>query len=95
MRKLSSAASAGNASIDHMRDWVFGSDEWQSIAVPSEGNSYGVPEGLIFSFPCTTKDGKWKIIDGVKMDDEETVNRMKVTTDELLSERDAVASMLK
>ena len=59
LRKLSSAASAGNASIDHMRDWVYGSDEWQSIAFKTDGKLYGIPAGLMFSFPCTSKDGKY------------------------------------
>merc|ERR1712141_957560 len=59
LRKLSSAASAGNASIDHMRDWVFGSNDWQSVAFKTDGNLYNVPAGLMFSFPCICKDGKY------------------------------------
>ena len=54
LRKLSSAASAGNASIDHMRDWVAGSNEWQSICFKTDGKLYNIPEGLMFSVPCTT-----------------------------------------
>lgn len=57
LRKLSSAASAGNAAIDHMRDWAKGSTEWQSIAFKSDGKLYGIPEGLMFSIPCTTTPG--------------------------------------
>merc|ERR1711981_411971 len=57
LRKLSSAASAGNASIDHMRDWVAGSAEWQSICFKTDGSLYNIPEGLMFSFPCTTSGG--------------------------------------
>ena len=57
LRKLSSAASAGNAAIDHMRDWALGSTEWQSIAFKSDGKLYGIPEGLMFSVPCTTTPG--------------------------------------
>ena len=72
MRKLSSAASAGNAAIDHMRDWVLGSDEWSSISYYSDGKTYGVPEGLIFSFPCTTKDGKYSVVQGLNLDDEDS-----------------------
>ena len=59
-RGASSAASAANATIEHMRDWVLGTPkgDWVSMAVPSDG-SYGVPEGLVSSFPCTTSKGKW------------------------------------
>merc|ERR1712100_124575 len=57
LRKLSSAASAGNAAIDHMRDWVYGSEDWQSVAFKTDGKLYGVPAGLMFSFPCIYKDG--------------------------------------
>jgi len=95
LRKLSSAASAGNASIDHMRDWVKGSDEWQSIAFKSDGKLYDIPEGLMFSFPCTTTAGKYHPVMGLNLDDEISQMRIKKTTDELLSERDAVAHLLK
>lgn len=95
LRKLSSAASAGNASIDHMRDWVLGSNEWQSIAYYTDGKTYGVPEGLMFSFPCTTSGGKYKIVQGLKLDDEDSVARIKKTTDELLGERKEVEHLLK
>jgi malate dehydrogenase len=70
---LSSAASAGNAAIDHMRDWVKGSDEWQSIAIYTDGKTYNVPQGLIFSFPCTTTNGKIKVVEGLKLDDEQSM----------------------
>jgi malate dehydrogenase len=93
-RKLSSAASAASAAVDHMRDWVDGSSEWVSMGVPSEGNSYGVPDGIIFSFPCTTSNGKWKIVDGLKIDDEFSAEKIKVTTQELLAERKAVEHLL-
>lgn len=95
LRKLSSAASAGSAAIDHMRDWHLGSSEWQSIGVLSDGNTYGIPDGLIFSFPFTTEGGKMKPVLGLKIDDEESQARIKKTTDELLGERAAVESMLK
>lgn len=94
LRKLSSAASAGNASIDHMRDWVKGSDEWQSIAFKTDGKLYGVPEGLMFSFPCTSKDGVYTPVTGLNIDDEVSQARIKKTTDELLAEREAVAHLL-
>ena len=94
LRKLSSAASAGNASIDHMRDWVYGSDEWQSIAFKTDGKLYNVPEGIMFSFPCTTTPGKYTPVTGLSLDDEISQARMKKTTDELLSERAAVEHLL-
>jgi malate dehydrogenase len=94
LRKLSSAASAGNASIDHMRDWVIGSDEWQSIAFKTDGKLYDVPEGIMFSFPCTTKDGKYTPVTGLDISDEVSQARIKKTTDELLSERQAVEHLL-
>ena len=67
-RKLSSAASAANAAIDHMRDWALGSAkrDWVSMGVPSDG-SYGVPEGLISSFPVVCKDGDYSIVQGVRL----------------------------
>jgi malate dehydrogenase len=95
LRGASSAASAGNAAIDHMRDWVNGSDEWQSIGFYSDGKTYGVPEGLMFSMPCTTKNGKYEVVKGLKLDDAESVARIKKTTDELLSERKEVEHLLK
>ena len=94
LRGASSAASAGSASIDHMRDWVKGSSEWQSAGILTDSSKYGVPEGLIFSFPVTTSSGKMKVIEGLNMDDELTVSLMKLTTDELLSERAAVEHLL-
>jgi malate dehydrogenase len=95
LRKLSSAASAGNAAIDHMRDWVLGSNEWQSIAYYSDGKTYGVPEGLMFSFPVTTAGGKYKLVQGLKLDDEDSVAKIKKTTEELLGERKEVEHLLK
>jgi len=94
LRKLSSAASAGNAAIDHMRDWVYGSDEWQSIAFKTDGKLYGVPAGLMFSFPCTSKDGKYTPVLGLNLDDEVSQARIKKTTDELIGERQAVEHLL-
>lgn len=95
LRKLSSAASAGSASIDHMRDWVKGSDEWQSVGLKADGKQYGIPEGIIFSFPVTSKNGKFEIVQGLDISDEASQQRIKKTTDELLSEREAVAHLLK
>ena len=95
LRKLSSAASAGNAAVDHMRDWALGSSEWQSIAFYSNGKTYGVPEGLMFSMPCTTANGKYEVVKGLKLDDEDSVNKIKKTTEELLGERKEVEHLLK
>jgi len=93
-RKLSSAASAANAALEHVRDWVNGSHgKWLSMGVASDG-SYGVKPGLIFSFPVTIEGGKYKIVQGLKIT-EESQKRLDITTEELLSERKAIESMLK
>jgi len=91
-RGLSSAASAANAAICHVRDWVLGSDDWVTMGVPSDG-SYGVPEGIIFGFPCECKNGSYKIIQGLEID---TYSQEKIakTLKELQEEADAVKSML-
>jgi malate dehydrogenase len=92
-RGLSSAASAANAAIDHMRDWALGSDDWCTMGVPSDG-SYGIPAGIVYGFPCECKNGEYKIIQGVEID---TYSREKMnkTLAELEEERAAVADMLK
>lgn len=94
-RKLSSAASAGSAALDHMKDWVDGTDDWVSMSVTSNGNPYGIEEGLIFSFPCTVQDGQWKIVEGLDISDEFSQEKIKKTTDELISERQFVEDLLK
>lgn len=93
-RGASSAASAANAAIFHMRDWALGSPEndWVSMGVYSDG-SYGIEEGLIYSFPCVCKDGDWQIVQGVSID-EFSQARMLATEEELKGERDAVKSLL-
>ena len=92
-RKLSSAASAGNAAMDHIRDWVHGTNgQWTSMAIPSDG-SYGIEEGLIYSYPVTCDNGKYSIVQGLEIN-EESRKRLDVTKDELLSERKAVESLL-
>ncbi|TVZ38987.1 malate dehydrogenase (NAD) [Alteromonadaceae bacterium 2753L.S.0a.02] len=93
-RGASSAASAANAAIFHMRDWVMGSpaNDWVSMGVYSDG-SYGVEEGLIYSFPCVCKNGDWEIVQGLAID-EFSQERMTATEDELKAERDAVKSLL-
>lgn len=94
-RGASSAASAANGAINHIHDWVMGTpkDDWVSMAVPSDG-SYGIPEGLMYSFPVTCKGGKYSIVQGLENDDFSR-KKMDATKKELEEERDAVASMLK
>jgi malate dehydrogenase len=92
-RGASSAASAANAAIDHVHDWVHGTEsgDWVSMAVPSDG-SYDVEEGLISSFPCTTKDGEWKIVEGLELNDF-SKERIEATVNELREERDTVREL--
>jgi malate dehydrogenase len=92
-RGASSAASAANAAIGHMRDWALGTPDgdWVSMAVVSDG-SYDVPEGLISSFPCTTADGEWSIVQGLDIDDF-SAPRIAASVGELAEERDTVASL--
>jgi malate dehydrogenase len=93
-RGLSSAASAANAAIDHIRDWVKGTKAgtWVSMGIPSDG-SYGIPEGLIYGFPVTCKDGKFKIVKGLDQS-EFSKARMQATLQELQEERDSILGLL-
>ena len=91
-RGASSAASAANAAIDHMRDWALGSDTVLSMGVYSDG-SYGVAEGLIYSFPVTCSGGDWSIVQGVEVN-AFSQEKMDATETELTEERDAVAHLL-
>ena len=93
-RGLSSAASAANAAIEHIRDWVLGTKEGQyvSMGVPSDG-SYGIPEGVIYGFPCTCKDGEYTIVQGLEIS-EFSRERMMATYQELCEERDAIQHLL-
>lgn len=92
-RGASSAASAANATVEHMRDWVLGTPEgdWVSMAVPSDG-SYGIAEGIITSFPCVVKDGKYEIVQGLELND---FSRAKIDASvaELLDEKQAVTDL--
>lgn len=92
-RGLSSAASAANAAIDHMNSWVLGTPEgdWVSMAIPSDG-SYGVPEGIISSFPCVCKDGTYSIVQGLDIDDFSRA-RIDASAAELVEERDEVKKL--
>ena len=92
-RGASSAASAANAAVDHVRSWVLGTPagDWVSMAVVSDG-SYGVPEGIISSFPCVCKDGRYEIVQGLDIND---FSRSKIDASaaELVEERDAVRDL--
>jgi malate dehydrogenase len=92
-RGASSAASAANAAVDHIRSWSLGTaaGDWVSMAIPSDG-SHGVPDGIISSFPCTCNDGKYEIVQGLEIDD---YSRAKIdaSAGELVSERDAVKEL--
>lgn len=93
-RGASSAASAANAAVDHMRDWALGSNgKWVSMGVYSKGNPYGVDEDLMFAFPITCQDGEWKIVEGLDRDDF-SKEMIKKTEQELQGERDAIKEMI-
>ena len=92
-RGASSAASAASAALDHVREWALGtpSGDWASMAVCSDG-SYGVPDGLISGFPCTTQSGEWKIVQGLDVNDFSRA-RIDASVGELGEERDTVAEL--
>ena len=90
---LSSAASAANAAIDHMRDWALGSNgEWVTMGVPSNGE-YGIPAGVVFGFPVTTASGEYKIVEGLEID-AFSRERINITLAELQGEQDGVKHLL-
>lgn len=93
-RGLSSAASAANAAIDHIRNWVYGTAEgdWVTMGIPSDG-SYGIPEGVIYGFPVTCKDGKYHIVQGLNIS-QSSREKMTASYNELVEERTAVNHLL-
>ena len=93
-RGLSSAASAANAAVDHIRDWSLGSEKgsWVSMGIPSEG-SYGIPEGVLYGYPVTCSGGKYEIVKGLEVSDFAR-KRMDATLRELHEERDGVKHLL-
>jgi malate dehydrogenase len=92
-RGLSSAASAANAAIDHVRDWVLGSNgRWVTMGVASDG-SYGIPEEIVYGVPCTCAGGKYEVVKGLEIDDFSR-GKMDNTLKELLEERDGVKHLL-
>lgn len=92
-RGLSSAASAANAAIDHIRDWTLGSNgQWVTMGVPSQ-RQYGIPEGLVFGFPVTTSNGEYKIVEGLPMDTF-SKERIAITLKELIEEQENISLLL-
>ena len=92
-RGLSSAASAANAAIDHIRDWVLGTNgKWVTMGIPSDG-SYGIPKDVMFGFPVTCENGQYTIVQGLEID-EFSRERINVTLNELEEERAGVAHLL-
>jgi malate dehydrogenase len=93
-RGLSSAASAANAAMDHMRNWVYGTPEgdWVSMGVPADG-SYGIAEGVLYGYPCTCKNGTYEIVQGLAVSDFSRA-RMQATLKELHEERDGIKHLL-
>ncbi len=93
-RGASSAASAASAAVDHMRDWALGTNGgWVSMAVHSAGNTYGIDEDVIYSFPIVCENGEWKEVGGLEISDFRR-ERMKATEKELLEEKAAIADLL-
>ena len=93
-RGLSSAASAANAAIDHVRDWVKGTraGDWISMGIPSDG-SYGIPDGVIYGYPCVCRNGKYQVVKGIDVSDFSRT-RMMATLKELHEERDSIKHLL-
>jgi malate dehydrogenase len=92
-RGASSAASAANAAVDHVRDWVQGTTEgdWVSMGVPTDG-SHGVEEGIVAGLPCTCAGGEWSVVEGLEIPDFSRA-RIDASIEELKAERDAVAGL--
>ena len=92
-RGVSSAASAANAAIDHVRDWVLGTNgKWVTMGIPSDG-SYGIPKDTMFGFPVTTENGEYKIVQGLDID-AFSQERINLTLKELTEEREGVKHLL-
>jgi len=92
VRGKSSAASAASSAVDHMHDWINGTERWSTAAIPSDG-SYGVPEGLLFGFPTVARGGEWQIVDGLELNDFQK-KRIAANAAELADEKAAVADLL-
>ena len=92
VRGSSSAASAASAAVDHMHDWIHGTEDWRTAAVPSDG-SYGVDKGLICGFPTVSRNGQWEIVQGLELTEFQK-ERIEASVAELREERKAVADLL-
>lgn len=92
VRGKSSAASAASSAVDHMHDWINGTERWSTAAIPSDG-SYDVPEGLLFGFPTVARGGEWQIVDGLELNDFQK-KRIAANAAELADEKAAVADLL-
>ncbi|QTH59341.1 malate dehydrogenase [Corynebacterium hindlerae] len=92
VRGSSSAASAASAAIDHMHDWINGTDKWVTAAIPSTGE-YGIPEGIVVGLPTYAEGGEWKVVEGLEISDFQR-KRIDANVAELLDEREAVKDLL-
>ena len=92
VRGKSSAASAASSAVDHMHDWINGTDQWASAAIPSTG-AYGIAEGIVVGLPTVAKDGKWEVVEGLELNDFQK-SRIEANVKELQEEREAVADLL-
>lgn len=94
-RGASSAASAGNAALEHMRSWFQGhTHDWVSFGIHSTGNTYNIPEGIFYSFPVTVQNREWSIVNGLTINEDQRA-RMTKTANELIDERKAIEALLK
>ncbi|MFI5505418.1 malate dehydrogenase [Corynebacterium kutscheri] len=93
VRGKSSAASAASSAVDHMHDWINGTQRWASAAIPSTG-AYGIPEGIIVGLPTVSRDGAWEVVEGLEINDFQR-KRIDENIKELQEEREAVADLLK
>lgn len=92
VRGKSSAASAASSAVDHMRDWIQGTETWASAAIPSTG-AYGIPEGIILGLPTVSRNGEWEIVEGLEINDFQR-ERINANVEELQAEREAVKDLL-
>lgn len=92
VRGKSSAASAASSAVDHMRDWIQGTETWASAAIPSTG-AYGIPEGIILGLPTISRNGEWEVVEGLDINDFQR-ERINANVEELQAEREAVKDLL-
>lgn len=92
VRGKSSAASAASSAVDHMRDWIQGTETWASAAIPSTG-AYGIPEGIILGLPTVSRNGEWEVVEGLEINDFQR-ERIDANVEELQAEREAVKDLL-